>query len=113
MKVWWPDKTKNELFMWNGIEHSTIDSWGIWSGEKGFQEGDLNLCSNNLSSTTNYQCGNSSHLEKYRLNICDSNSKSNFQEIVNGIVDGMVDSITEYIGVFAKKKIHISPCEIK
>ena len=95
--------------------------WECCKLKKGFREGEINLCSNNLSSTNNYQCDNSSHLEKYRLNICDSNSKSNFQEIVNGVVngvvngmvDGIVDSITEYIGVFAKKKIHVSPCEIK
>lgn len=86
--------------------------WKCCKLEKGLIDGDIDLCSKKLSSTNNYMCTNPSHMEKYRLNIYDGNSnesKSNFQEILDGVMDGL----TEYIGIFAKKKIHVSPCEIK
>jgi hypothetical protein len=90
------------------IRYSKSDKvWKCCKLEKCPYTDSIDLCSNNLSSSNNYLCVNSSHLENYRLNIIDTNS--NFQDIVDGIVSG----ITEYIGVFTKKKIHVSPCEIK
>lgn len=95
------------------IRYSKSDKvWKCCKLKKGYTDGDIDLCSNKLSSSNGYICVNPAHLEKYRLNINDGSfngSKTNFQEILDGVIGG----ITEYIGVFAKKKIHVSPCEIK
>ena len=95
------------------IRYSKSDkAWKCCKLEKGYKDDDINLCSNKLSSSNNYMCINPYHLEKYRLNTVDSNSnklKSNFKEMLDGVISGIID----YVGVFEKKKIHVSPYEIK